>query len=145
MPLRNFGAILDFAAELELADQDFYRKAASNPAGAENKALLDDLGAEKAKNEKLMRRTCRESVCEMILEPIVEFTRAPFLSDREGADTMSWEQLLKTALHLESKAEEFYTEAAEKIRALPEVARALTRTGTRRAADKRRLEELPHP
>jgi len=55
---------------------------------------------------------------------------------------MSWEQLRQKALQLESKAVAFYTEAAEKIRALPEVSRALARTGARRAAAKQRLEEL---
>jgi len=142
MPLRNFGAILDFAAELEVADREFYTKAAINPTVVEYKTLMEELAVEKAKNEKLMRRACRESVCEMILEPIVDFTRAPFMSDREGAETMNWEKLREKARQLESKAEEFYAEAAEKIRALPEVARALARTGTRRAADKQRLEEL---
>ncbi len=142
MPLKNFGAILNFAAELEAADEGFYRKAAANNAAGEYKTVLEELAAEKKKNEKLMLRTCRESVCEMILEPIVDFTRAPFLSDREDAENMNRDLLLKSALRLESKAEQFYAEAAEKIRALPEVSRALARTGSRRAADKKRLEEL---
>ena len=142
MPLTNFGAILNFAADLEAADSQFYRKAAVNPASAEYKSELEALAAEKAKNEKLMRRTCRESVCEMILEPIVDFTRASFVSDRGGPETMDSAGLLEKALNLEDKAEQFYTEAAEKIRALPEVARALSRTATRHAADKRKLEEL---
>lgn len=142
MPLKNFGAILNFAAELEADDEGFYRKAAANNAAGEDKTVLEELAAEKKKNEKLMLRTCRESVCEMILEPIVDFTRAPFLSDREDAENMNRDLLLKSALRLESKAEQFYAEAAEKIRALPEVSRALARTGSRRAADKKRLEEL---
>ncbi len=79
----------------------------------------------------------------MILEPIVDFTREPFVSGREGTQTMNWKQLRQKALDLEDKALEFYTEAAEKIQALPEVSRALARTGTRRAADKQRLEQLP--
>ncbi len=143
MPLKNFGSILNFAAELEAADRDFYKAAAANPSGAQHRAVLEELAAEKKKNEKLMLRVCRESVCEMILEPIVDFTREPFVSNREGAESMSWKQLREKALALENKALEFYTEAAEKIQALPEVSRALARTGTRRAADKQRLEELP--
>lgn len=142
MPLKNFGSILNFAAELEAADHAFYQAAATNPNSAGHKEVLEGLAAEKKKNEKLMLRACRESVCEMILEPIVDFTREPFLSDREGAETMTWEQALEKAIHLEAKAFQFYTEAAEKIRALPEVSRTLTRTGARRAADKKRLEEL---
>jgi len=142
MPLKNFGAILTFAAELEAADEEFYRKAAANPAGANYKTLLDELAEEKKKNEKLMRRTCRESVCEMILEPIVDFTREAYISDREGADAMSAELLLNKALQLESRAERFYTEAAGKILALPEVSRALARTAKRRTADKERVESI---
>ena len=142
MPLKNFGSILNFAAELEAADANFYNIAANNPAGANYKTLLEDLAKEKKKNEQLMLRTCRESVCEMILEPIVDFTRDPFISDRPAADKMTWDLLLSKALQLETKAYNFYTEAAEKIRALPEVSRALSRTATRRAADIQKLQEL---
>jgi rubrerythrin len=142
MPLKNFGSILNFAAEMEAADHDFYKAAAANSASAGHTALLEELAAEKKKNEKLMLRVCRESVCEMILEPIVDFTREPYLGDRGGAENMPWKQLREKALALENKALEFYTEAAEKIRALPEVSRALARTATRRAADKQRLEDL---
>ncbi len=142
MPLKNFGSILNFAAELEAADYNFYNIAANNPAGAKHKTLLENLAQEKKKNEQLMLRTCRESVCEMILEPIVDFTREGFVSDREGADKMTWDLLLSKALQLETTAHNFYVEAAEKIRALPEVSRALNRTATRRAADKEKLLEL---
>ncbi len=142
MPLKNFGSILNFAAELEAADHEFYKSAAANISDAQHRAILENLAADKKNDEKLMLRTCRESVCEMILEPIVDFTREPFLSDRGGVESMSWEQLPEKALQLESKALAFYTEAAEKIRALPEVSRALARTAARRAAAKQRLEEF---
>lgn len=142
MPLKNFGSILNFAAELEAADHAFYKAAAANPAAAELKLLLEELGDEKLKNQKLMLRTCRESVCEMILEPIVDFTREPFMCDRAGAETIPREQLLSKAVQIEANGEKFHIMAAEKIRALPEVSRALTRTAKRRAADKERLEQL---
>lgn len=142
MPLKNFGSILNFAAELETADYNFYKTAAANPAGADHKTILESLAEEKKKNEELMLRTCRESVCEMILEPIVDFTRTAFISDRAGADKMNWDLLLSKALQLETTAQKFYVEAAEKIRALPEVSRALNRTAKRRAADKEKLQEL---
>ena len=142
MPLKNFGSILNFAAELEAADSNFYNIAANNPAGANHKTLLENLAQEKKKNEQMMLRTCRESVCEMILEPIVDFTRGPFVSDRDGADKMTWDLLLSKAIQLETTAHKFYVEAAEKIRALPEVSRALSRTATRRAADIQKLQEL---
>lgn len=144
MPLKNFGSILNFAAELEAADYDFYKTAATNISNTRHRAIFEELAAEKKKVEKLMLRTCRESVCEMILEPIVDFTRERFLSDRGGVESMNWEQLRERAMQLEAKAVAFYAEAAEKILALPEVSRALARAATRRAAAKQRLEELPH-
>jgi hypothetical protein len=142
MPLKNFGSILNFAAELEAADHNFYKAAAGNPAGAKHKTTLESLAEGKKKNEELMLRTCRESVCEMILEPIVDFARQAFISDRDGADKMDWDQLLSKAVQLETTAHKFYVEAAEKIRALPEVSRALSRTATRRAADIEKLQGL---
>ena len=142
MPLKNFGSILNFAADMEVADRDFYQAAAANATNARHKAILEELAEGNKKNEKLMRLTCRESVCEMILEPIVDFTRDPFLSDRTGADKMELDLVLAKALELETKAEKFYGEAAEKIRALPEVSRALTKGGKRRAEHKARLQSL---
>ena len=142
MPLKNFGSILNFAAELEAQDQSFYRAAMSNPACAEYETLFAEFAKNHEKNEQLMLRTCRESVCEMILEPIVDFTRDPFISERQGGDTMTADKVMEKALELEKKAEQFYTEAAVKIKALPEVSTALKRTGKRRIAQKERLEQL---
>jgi rubrerythrin len=142
MPLRNFGSILTFAAEMEAADSAFYCAAAANPAAASNRAILEELARERMKNQKLMLRTCRESVCEMILEPIVDFTRGPFLFDRECPESIGWELLLSKALQVETNAHKFYAEAAEKIRTLREVSRVLAQAAKRRAADKVRLEKL---
>jgi hypothetical protein len=142
MPLKNFGSILNFAAELEAQDRGFYRAAMSNPACGDYEALFAEFAKNHQKNEQLMLRTCRESVCEMILEPIIDFTREPFISERQGGDTMTVEKVMEKALELEEKAERFYTEAAGKIKALPEVATALARTGKRRIAQKERLEDL---
>lgn len=140
MSLQNFGSILSFAIELEASDKAFYLACASNPACAQCKSLLEELAAHAGKNEKLMLRTRRENVTEMILEPIRDFTKTPFLANREGADGMDLDQVLAKAVELEEKAERFYTEAAEKIKGLPEVARALARAATGRAANKGRIE-----
>jgi rubrerythrin len=142
MSLQNFGSILNFAAELESADQAFYLAAAANPACAEFKGMFEEFAADEKKNEKTILRVRRENVTEMILEPIYDFTKEPFVTDREGAETMSLEQVLSRALEIEDKARRFYTQAAEKINALPEVSRALARTAKRREAHKKRLQSL---
>jgi rubrerythrin len=142
MPLKNFGSILNFAEELEQQDKAFYSAVASNPACAEHGALFEQFAADLGKNIKSIQRTRRENVTEMILEPIKDFVRAPFCTECEGAATMSADEVLTTAKTLENRAERYYTEAAAKIKALPEVARALKTVGKKHTAHLRKLAEL---
>ena len=141
MPLENFGSILNFAEELELQDEEFYTAAAGNPACADHKALFEQFAADAGKNVKNIQRTRRENVTEMILEPIKDFVRAPFCEECEGAAMMSASEVLEAARTLEDRAERYYTEAAAKIKALPEVARALKTVGKKHTAHLRKLGE----
>ena len=142
MPLENFGSILNFAEELEQQDQEFFTVAAGNPACAEQKELFEQFAADAAKNIKNIQRTRRENVTEMILEPIKDFVRAPFCEECEGAATMNASEVIEAARTLEDRAERYYTEAAVKIKALPEVARALKIVGKKHTAHMRILAEL---
>lgn len=142
MDLQNFGGILSFAADLEAQDVAFYKAAAGNPACEQYKALLEEFAADEKKNEKNMLRARRENVTEMILEPIQDFNSEPFLTNREGVHEMTAEAVLAKASELEEKAEQFYLQAAEKIKALPEVSRALERNAKRRTAHRQRLADL---
>ena len=142
MPLQNFGSILNFAEELESQDQQFYEAAAGNPACAAHQALFAQLAAEAAKNVKTVQRIRRENVTEMILEPVRDFTRAPFCEACEGAAVQAAGAVLATAKRLESRAERYYVEAAEKIKALTEVARALKTLGKTRKARSAKLASL---
>ena len=129
MPLENFGSILNFAEELESQDQEFYEAAAGNPACGEHKPMFEQFAANARKNVKTVQRTRRENVTEMILEPIKDFVRAPYCEVCEAAPGMTAEDALATAKRLEDRAVRYYTEAAAKIKALPEVARALKLLG----------------
>ena len=142
MPLENFGSILNFAEELEQQDEAFFTAAASNPACAEQKALFEQFAADAKKNIKNIQRTRRENVTEMILEPIKDFVRAPFCEECEGADTMTASEALDAAKTLADRANRYYSEAAVKIKALPEVARALKTIGKKHTAHLQRLAEL---
>lgn len=134
MPLQNFGSILNFAEELESLDRQFYAAAAGNPACAGYKALFAQLEAEAARNVTTVQRIRREYVTEMILEPVKDFTRAPYCEACEGAAVQSASEVLASARRLESRAERYYTEAAEKLKALTEVSRALKALGKIRKA-----------
>ena len=142
MPLENFGSILNFAEELEQQDEAFFTAAASNPACSEQKALFGQFAADAKKHIKNIQRTRRENVTEMILEPIKDFVRAPFCEECEDAATMSASEVINAAKILEDRANRYYTEAAAKIKALPEVARALKIIGKKHTAHLQRLAEL---
>ncbi|MGD9176488.1 MAG: hypothetical protein PVJ35_00975, partial [Desulfobacterales bacterium] len=89
-----------------------------------------------------VQRTRRENVTEMILEPIKDFIRAPFCEECVGVDKMDAVEALDAARRLEDRAVRYYTEAATKIKAQPEVARALKLLGKKHAAHLARLNEL---
>ena len=142
MPLKNFGSILNFAEELEKQDQTFYTSAASNPNCAEYQDMFEQFAADGKKNVKTVQRTRRENVTEMILESIENFTRAPFCEKCEGAVGMIAVGALESARKLEQRAERYYLQAAEKIKALPEVARALKTIGKKHTAHLKKLSAL---
>ncbi len=142
MPLENFGSVLNFAEELEQQDQQFYETAAGNPACGAHAKLFTELAAEAGRNVKTVQRVRRENVTEMILEPIRGFTRAPFCEACEGAAVQGAAEVAATARRLEERADRYYTEAAERIKALPEVARALKGLGKLRKARLAKLTAL---
>lgn len=142
MPLESFGSILGFAASLEKDDVDFYQTAAQKEEAGEHKALFETLAKDAAKHIKLIERTRRENVTEMILEPIRDFTRDAFCESFEKTEIMSGPVLIETARCREGRAQRYYAEAAAKIKALPEVSRALKRMGKKRQAHMDALADL---
>lgn len=134
MPIQNFGSILNFAEDLERQDQAFYEAAAANPGCASDRALFSELGADAGRNIATVQRIRRENVTEMILESFQGFTRDSFCEVCEEAAAMSAAEALETATRLEARADRYYGEAAEKMIALPEVARALKTLGKNRKA-----------
>ncbi len=139
MPLQNFGSILNFAEKLESLDRQFYAAASGNSACAGYKALFAELEAESARLVTTVQRLRRENVTEMILEPVQDFTRASFCETCEGAAVLSASEVLATAQRLEARAERYYAEAAEKLKALTEVSRALKSLGKTRKARQAKL------
>jgi rubrerythrin len=142
MPLENFGSILNFAEDLEVQNRDFFSAAAANPACGEIKDLFEKFAADGQKNIAAVQRTRRENVTEMILEAIRDFSRAPFCEECAGAGSMAKAAALDAAHRLEERARRYYTEAADKIKALPEVSRSLKTLAKNHAAHLKALAEL---
>ncbi len=141
MPLTNFGAILNFAEALERRDREDFRSFSDNPDCSANKTLFEQFAKECEKNIKTIQRIRRENVTEMILEPIRDFSRRPYSAKCECCESMGINDALSSCKSISEKAEDFYTKAAEKLKAQPEVARALKRIGKKR---KSQLNHLPH-
>jgi len=142
MPLINFGSILSFAEELEKQDEAFYAAAVANEAFSEHKDLFEQFLKDTRKNIKNAQRARRENVTEMILEPITDFFRAPFCEDIDPADAKTATEIIDAARCLEKRAESYYAEAAVKIKALPEVSRALKIIGKKHTAHLKKLDSL---
>jgi rubrerythrin len=142
MPLTNFGAVLNFAEKVEQEDVEFYRKASSTAAAEPCRLLFEMFAREGKKHLSLVQRTRRENVTEMILEPIRDFVRDSYrqsTADPEGLDRSA---ILAAAVVLENRAIRYYTDAAEKIRALPEVSRALKTLAKKRTKRLGQIEKL---
>ena len=142
MELGNFGAVLTFAAELEAGDRQFYMNAMKNPVTERYRSIFEEAAAVLMKNEKDLLRARRENVTEMILEPIHDFRVEVFSSPRSGAGEGTAESVVEEAVEIEARAIQFYLLAADKMRALPEVSRLLTKVSKSRAGNQTRLESL---
>ena len=142
MPLTNFGAILNFAETVEREDMEFYRQASGIESAAPYRVLFEMFAGEGKKNVSLVQRTRRENVTEMILEPIRDFSRERYLKTVGDARSMDLSGILAAADILENRAICYYTDAAEKIRALPEVSRALKTLAKKRTKRIAQLQNL---
>lgn len=142
MPLTNFGSILGFAEEFETQDREFYAAVIKNSACSEQWDLFDQFVRDTQKNILNIQRTRRENVTEMILEQISDFTRDPFIETWEGADTMSANQTIETAIRLGKRAVSYYEQAAVKLKGLSEVSRAMKMLGKKHSAHLKKLEAI---
>ncbi len=125
MPLISFGAILTFAETIEKDNKNFYQKSVTEMADSDIKTFFENLIKIKDKQIKIIQRIRRENVSEMILEPINDFTREPFLFNPDLINAANPEKLINTARKAEERNLQYYTTAAKKIKSLPEVATAL--------------------
>ena len=125
---------MSFAEEIESRDRDFYLALAENPDCFQHRELLLRLANEAARSVKTAQRIRRENVTEMILEPIRDFERKPFIAECGDPGTMNAAEAIEACRILEERAARYYREAAVKIKALPEAARGLRQLGAKRAA-----------
>jgi rubrerythrin len=139
MPLNNFGSICNFAEAMENLMATFYEGAAANPACTAMADRFQRFAKDSRRHVQTLQRTRRENVTEMILEPIQDFRRAPYAMEFLDPAERAAQDILADARRLEETAEAFYRTAMEKIRALPEAARAMKTIGKKHTAHRQEL------
>ncbi len=142
MPLTSFGSILTFAEEFETQDMGFYSDAVNNPECAGFKSLVEPFIKECKKLIVIIQRTRRENVTEMILEPIQDFVRAPFLIKEKDAQGMSEAEILETIKTIEQRSVDYYTTSSKKMKSLPEVATALKLLAKKHTARLKKVNDI---
>lgn len=142
MPLTSFGSILTFAEEFETRDMAFYSGAVNNPECAGIKSLVEPFIKDCKKYIVIIQRTRRENVTEMILEPIQDFVRTPFIIKEKDARGMSEAETLETIKTIEQRSIDYYTAASKKMKSLPEVANALKLLGKKHTARLKKVNAI---
>jgi ABC-type transporter Mla maintaining outer membrane lipid asymmetry ATPase subunit MlaF len=142
MELGTVGAVLRFAIELEGHSAEFYEEAASLAKDLPTREAFSSLAEAKRKRKKLVERSRREFVNEMLLEPIVGLEGSDDLVSTELSSGMDPHAALQLAKELEENSQTLYLDAAMKIGHLPQMARVFKKMGQGNADHKLKLESL---
>ena len=124
MELSNFGCIMDFAEKIETETKlSTTRRWPIRLVQIRPTCL--PIGKIAGKNIKEAQRTRRENVMEMVLEGVSDFTSYSYEIEAAVNSDDSLEAVLVKAKEVEVRAQTYYQDAADKLTALPEVARNL--------------------
>jgi len=135
MPLETYGAVLGFAETLETEDQVFYAALAANPACRDAAQDYRERERRNRKNVQQIQRVRRENVTEMILERITGLNRQDYALPAGEPESLASEKARQAAQARERRASAFYRDAAARLAALPEVARAFKRLAQSRSEE----------
>jgi rubrerythrin len=141
MELGTAGSILAFAIKLEGKSAEFYEEAASLAKDSARMEVFLSLAEAKRKRKKLVERSRREYVNEMLLEPIEGLQGSDYLVETELSSKTDYSAAWRLAMELEENSRRLYLDAAELI-TLPQVARVLRKLGQENADHRLRLQSL---
>jgi rubrerythrin len=142
MELGTVGAVLTYAIRLEGHSIDFYEQAASTTGDAPTREVFLSLAEAKKKRMKVVERSRREFVNEMLLEPIEGLEGSDSLLEKLPLPDLDRRSLLKLARELEEGSQRQYSAVTAKISHLPQLARVFRKLGEGNGDHKSRLESL---
>ena len=142
MELVTVGAVLTYAIRLEGHSAAFYEQAASLTGDRPTREVFLSLFEEKGKRQKVVERSRREFVNEMLLEPIVGLEGSDGLLETELSTGLDSLAILQLATELEEGSQKQYLDAAAKINHLPQLARVFRKLGQGNAEHRSSLDSL---
>ncbi|MFX0045023.1 MAG: hypothetical protein ACFE8Z_04185 [Candidatus Hermodarchaeota archaeon] len=142
MELSTAGAILSFALGAQEKALTFYKWVQSVESFSEWSDVLETVVSEHKRAERRLARLRRESVTEMILEPIHGFQSEQFEIQLEPTPTIDNQSCLALMKRLEATLSDFFRVAATKTMFLQEISLALESMATKTDGNLRLLEKL---
>jgi hypothetical protein len=142
MELGTVGAVLTYAIRLEGHSVDFYEQAASTTGDEPTREVFLFVAEAKRKRKKVVERSRREFVNEMLLEPIEGFEGNDDLLETLPLPDLDRRGLLQLAKELEEGIQRQYSAVTAKISHLPQLARVFRKLSEGNSDHKSRLESL---
>jgi rubrerythrin len=142
MELATVGAVLTYAIKVEDQSGAFYEQAASVTEATPTGEVFLSLAAARRKRQKVVERSRREFVNEMLLEPLEGLEGSDGLFDITAPEEPNSAALLDLAEELEEGGQRQYGDIAAKISHLPQLARVFRKLGEGNAKHRSELESL---
>ena len=142
MELATVGAVLTYAIKLEGHRGGFYEQAASLTECSPTCEVFLSLAEARKKRQKVVERSRREFVNEMLLEPIEGLEGSEGLLEITPPEEPDSAALLNLAQELEEGCQRQYGDIAAKISHLPQLARVFRKLGEGNAEHKANLDSI---
>lgn len=142
MELATVGAVLTYAIKVEDQSGALYEEAASLTEGSPTGEVFQSLAAARRKRQKVVERSRREFVNEMLLEPLEGLEGSEDLLDITPPEEPDTAAFLDLAKELEEGGQRQYSDVAEKISHLPQLSRVFRKLGEGNAVQRSNLDSL---
>jgi len=141
MKLGTTGAVLAFAIDLEARSAEFYEGAAAVVKEPAHSEAYSSLAQAKRERKKLLERSRREFVNEILLEPIQGLEASRQLAEIDLSSEKDPSATRQVAEDLEANSRRLYLDAAE-LMILPQITRVLRKLAQGNADHGARLHSL---
>lgn len=115
MELNNFGSIMKFAIDSEEKIRKLLDGVSADSKFSSVADKITGLREINKSNIKILERTRREGICEMVLHPITNFDSGIYELDSRPVSETNETQLIEYMKVADEKLSKFYADAADKL------------------------------